>query len=63
MPLPTRETTYKGNKMFGVLTGVDREGTEYWRDFGLKFWQAVLENIDDIRIWVDRQEKPHGYND
>lgn len=42
--------------MLGVLTGVGKDSTEYWKDFGLNFWQAVLENVDAIRVWVDRQE-------
>ncbi len=56
MPDTIRETTFKGNKMLGVLTGVGKDSTEYWKDFGLNFWQAVLENVDAIRVWVDRQE-------
>jgi len=63
VPEPTRETTYQGKKMFGVLTSVGRDGTEYWKDFGLKVWQSILENIDQARAWVDRQEHPHGHGD
>ena len=63
MPEPLREGTYKGKPTIGVLTGVGRDGTEYWQDKGLPFWKAVLDNIDRIRQIVDRQEYPHGHND
>lgn len=63
MPDTTRTGTYKGKPTLGVLTGVGRDGTEYWKDKGLAFWRAVVENIDAIRQWVDRQEFPHGHDE
>jgi hypothetical protein len=63
MPETFREGKFNNNSTFGVLTGVSREGAEFWFDFGLKKAQAILENIDALRKWVDRQETPHGHND
>lgn len=63
MPETVREGTYKGKPTIGVLTGVGRDGTEFWADKGMSFWKAVLDNIDRIRQIVDRQEHPHGHND
>lgn len=63
MPEPVREGTYKGKPTIGVLTGVGRDGTEFWKDLGLSFWKAALDNIDQIRKIVDRHERPHGHND
>ena len=57
MPDTCRESEFKGNPMFEVLTGINRNTCEeYWFKFGLKKAQAVLENIDRLRQWVDRQE-------
>ena len=33
MPEPVREGTYKGKPTIGVLTGVGRDGTEFWKDY------------------------------
>lgn len=64
MPDTFRTGKYQGQPTFGVLTGISRDGnTEFWKDFSLKTWQAILENIDQARKWVDRQENPHGHND
>jgi hypothetical protein len=49
--------------MFNVLTGVSRDGQEFWFSFGLKKAQAVLENVDALRKWVDRIEFPHGHKE
>jgi len=63
MPESYKEESYKGKPTFSVLTGVARDGTEFWFSFGLKKAQAVLENIDALRKWVDRQENPHGHHE
>lgn len=50
--------------MFNVLTGINRQtNEEYWFSFGLKKAQAVLENIDVLRKWVEKQEYPHGHKE
>lgn len=33
-----------------------RDGKEFWFTFGLKKAQAILENIDQLRKWVDEKE-------
>ncbi len=63
MPETWKESEFKGQPTFAVLTGVGRGGEEYWFTFGLKKAQAILENIDALRVWVDRQEFPHGHGD
>lgn len=58
-----KESEYKGAPTFSVLTGINKTtGEEYWFSFGLKKAQALLENIDAIRKWVDKKEYPHGHN-
>ena len=53
-----QESEYKGNPTFAVLTGINNKtGEEYWFSFGLKKAQAILENIDALRAWVDRHER------
>jgi hypothetical protein len=56
MPDTVKEETYQGKPVISVLTGVGRDGKEYWFSFGLQKAQAILENIDRIRQWVDKQE-------
>jgi hypothetical protein len=64
MPETFKESTFKGNPTFSVLTGINKTTEEeYWFSFGIKKAQAILENIDALRKWVDRQENPHGHND
>ena len=63
MPETFRTGTFNKKPTFGVLTGLGRDGTEFWFDFGLQKAQAILENIDALRKWVDRQENPHGHGD
>lgn len=58
MPDTYREGTFEGKPTFSVLTGIDRKTEkEYWFTFGLKKAQAILENIDALRRWVDKNEK------
>jgi len=64
LPDTHKISEFKGNQMFEVLTGINKQtGEEYWFKFGLKKAQAILENIDALRRFVDRQEFPHGHND
>ena len=58
MPDTFREGTYEGKPTFSVLTGINKKtDQEYWFSFGLKKAQAILENIDALRRWVDKNEK------
>ena len=57
MPDTYKEGTYQGKETFSVLTGLSRGGEEFWFTFGLKKAQAILENIDALRAWVDRHER------
>ena len=58
MPDTFKEGEFKGNPTFSVLTGINsKTEEEYWFSFGLKKAQAVLENIDALRRWVDRLER------
>lgn len=60
MPKPYKETMYNGKPMFNILTGISRDGVEYWFSFGLTKAKAILEFIDAIRAWVDNQERPNS---
>ena len=58
MPDTYREGTYEGKPTFFVLTGINKKtDQEYWFSFGLKKAQAILENIDALRRWVDENER------
>lgn len=58
MPDTYREGTYEGKPTFSVLTGINmKTEQEYWFSFGMKKAQAILENIDALRRWVDKNEK------
>jgi hypothetical protein len=63
MPDTFQESTYEGKPVCKIYTGSAKDGTDYFLTMGLKKAQAVLENIDALRKWVDRQENPHGHND
>ena len=56
MPETYKTGSYEGKPTFSVLTGIARDETEYWFSFGLKKAQAILENIDALRKWVDEHE-------
>jgi hypothetical protein len=61
MPDTFKTGEYKGAPTFSVLTGINSQsGEEYWFTFGLKKAQAVLENIDQLRKWVDQNERKRG---
>ena len=61
MPDTFTTGTYEGKPTFSVLTGIGRDGKEFWFTFSLKKAQAILENIDQLRKWVDEKEiKYHG---
>ena len=57
MPETYKTGEYKGSPTFSVLTGVSQKGEEYWFTFGVKKAQAILENIDALRAWVDKHER------
>lgn len=60
MPDTCKDGDYKGKPTFSVLTGIGRGGEEYWFTFGLKKAQAILENIDRLRMFVDKYEGGNG---
>jgi hypothetical protein len=60
MPEKYKTGEFKGKPTFSVLTGISREGEEFWFSFGLKKAQSILENIDMLRRWVDIQEGKPG---
>ena len=58
MPETFKTGEYKGSPTFSVLTGVSaKTGEEWWFTFGVKKAQAILENIDQLRKWVDENER------
>ena len=62
VPDTFKEGTFKGQATFSVLTGINKQTEEeYWFTFGLKKAQAVLENIDRLRKWVDDQENHRNH--
>jgi len=62
MPDTFQEDTFKGHDVCKIYTG-EYNGESQYLTMGLKKAQAVLENIDRLRQWVDRKEKPHGHKD
>jgi ubiquinone biosynthesis protein UbiJ len=62
MPDTFIESTFKGRDVCKIYTG-EYMGESQYLTMGLKKAQAVLENIDALRRWVDRQENPHGHKD
>lgn len=57
MPDTVKESEFKGKPTISVLTGVGRDGAEYWMTMGLAKAKAVDENIDRIRMFIDKHEK------
>ena len=58
MPETFKTGEYKGYPTFSVLTGINKKtDEEQWLTFGLKKAQAILENIDRLRKWVDENER------
>ena len=58
MPDTFTESTYEGKPVCKIYTGSGRDGTDYYLTMGLKKAQAILENIDRLRQWVDKHERP-----
>jgi hypothetical protein len=59
MPDTFQESTYNGYPIAKIYTG-EFKGESQFLLLGLKKAQAVLENIDRLRMWVDQQEHPRG---
>jgi hypothetical protein len=58
MPDTFKTGTYEGKPTFSVMTGFNNKtGEPYWFTFGLKKAQGILDNIDQLRKWVDEKEK------
>lgn len=65
MPDTFQESEYKGYPVAKIYIG-EFKGEPRFMMLGLKKTQAILENIDRLRMWVDKQEKPQykrNYND
>jgi hypothetical protein len=65
MPDTFQESTYNGFPVAKIYTG-EYKGEAQFLMLGLKKAQAVLDNIDRLRQWVDKQEKPtykRNYNE
>ena len=60
MPDTVKEGTYEGKPTISILTGVARDGREFWMTMGLAKAKAVDENIDRIRMFIDKHHKGHG---
>ena len=57
MPETVKEGEYQGKPTISILTGVSRDGREFWMTMGLAKAKAVDENIDRIRMFIDKHEK------
>ena len=57
MPDTVKEGTYEGKPTISILTGVARDGREFWMTMGLAKAKAVDENIDRVRMFIDKHEK------
>lgn len=57
MPDTFIATEYKGFPVAKIYTG-EYKGESQFVMLGLKKAQAILDNIDRLRQWVDKQEKP-----
>lgn len=57
MPDTIKEGEYKGKPTISILTGIGRDGQEYWFTMGLAKAKAVDEHIDRIRMFIDKHEK------
>lgn len=55
MPDTFQEDEFKGHKIAKIYVG-SYKGEDQFLMLGLKKAQAVLDNIDRLRQWVDQQE-------
>ena len=58
MPDTFSESEYKGYPVCKIYTG-EYQGESQFLTLGLKKAQAILENIDRLRQWVDQNENKH----
>ena len=56
MPETFIEEVFKGHKTCGIYYG-EYQGEPQYLKMGLKKAQAILENIDQLRKWVDENER------
>lgn len=59
MPDTFLEDEYKGYPVCKILTGFWKEEPQYLT-LGVKKAAAILENIDRLRMWVDKNEGGKG---
>ena len=57
MPDTFLEDTFKGHDICKIYVN-EYQGEAQYLTMGLKKAQAVLENIDRLRQWVDQRERP-----
>ncbi|HSA31952.1 MAG TPA: hypothetical protein P5160_09190 [Candidatus Omnitrophota bacterium] len=56
MPDTFQESSYKGYPVAKIYHG-EYQGEPQFLMLGLKKAQAILENIDRLRQWVEKQER------
>ena len=56
MPNTFKTGEFKGRPTCSILTGLGRDGTEYWTTFGVAKAKVILEHMDEIQEWVNEQE-------
>jgi hypothetical protein len=60
MPDIHKETLLNDKPVLNLLTGISRNGQEFWFSFGLTKAQAILENIEAIKAFVKKYGGGHG---
>lgn len=59
MPDTFQESEFKGHPICKIYL-YEYQGESQFLTMGLKKAQAVLDNIDRLREWVDRHERANG---
>jgi hypothetical protein len=62
MPDTFQESEYKGYPVAKIYIN-EYQGESQFLTLGLKKAQAILENIDRLRQWVDQHENKHKRED
>lgn len=56
MPETYRHSEFKGKPMIEVLLYIDKDGQERWFGFGLSKAKAILNNVNAIRAFVEKND-------
>ena len=56
MPEAYKESEFKGKPMLEVLLYIDRDNNEKWFSFGVTKAKAILNNVNAIRAFVDKND-------